>query len=223
MISRRRFIQATFALAALPAIGVVTFEQMPAAPKLWIPTEAQVGEWLEWYKASVQTAFIGHVRDFFPGDVVLPPEPDFVPLYDNRFFHARVEPVEMTTCTIEQFDKALAKLEAGRMEVGMHQGGGYEAGRRGDVRECAAYERPSACGFAWHNGWMTGNLDYRFARGEYKPPRSPGVTWPNGKPKPRWTVDNVNSPATYKYPRGDAPAPTDTGDCDVNPLYKPNA
>jgi hypothetical protein len=198
MINRRQFIGMTFALAAASAV-LLAVAAAPPVPlegaanipipetqiRTWWPTEAEVAGWLEWYKAWIGNHHtIEKLADCFPMELVT-----FEDGSQSALMYQSQPVVFMseqnTVKTLEDFERALCTLDHTRHEVGYHQGLGYEAGRRGESRECRTYQAPSNHGFAWYNGWAQGNLDYRWKRGEVKLERSPGVYFPPGD-KRRW-------------------------------------
>ncbi len=175
-MNSRQFLSYTIALAAMAPLARVLVTAEPAgaatmsidpAPRLgavWVPTQAEVDEWLEYYKICVQQG----VEKF--ADIVLTvpkPEGDDGTLTD---------PIEYPRL-FEAAERAFAALHSDRMAVAYSQGKGYDAGRDGLPRHCVAYTAPSNEGFGWYNMWAVGDRDRRGVR----LPRSPGVTWPEGR------------------------------------------
>lgn len=176
-MNRRRFLQYTIALAVsapLAKLGVVpTGAQVPTVdlhdPRLWIPTQAQVDEWLTYYKAAVGQG-VRRFADIFLGlPEVLDAEdgPIVVHVPDHSLY--------------DQAERAFGLLQGDRFAVGGSQSHGYNAGREGQPRFNPLYTAPSNESFGWYNGWATGNFDYLWRRGEVTLPRSPGVTRPHAK------------------------------------------
>lgn len=174
MMTRRRFLQLTVVLAACAPIARLTSPFAVADPVGtpaptaslfgWVPDQAQVDEWLTYYKIAVQS---GHRR--------------FVDIMAKSFADQRVdETLEM----YGQAEHAFNAIEDDRFRVAISQGAGYEQGRQGLPRVNPRYSAASNEAFGWYNGWATGYLDYQVARGAVKLPRSPGVTWPAGS-RPR--------------------------------------
>lgn len=175
-MNRRRFLQYTIALAAtapLSTLGLVSFEggqlpPVPLNPSIWVPTQAEVDEWLTYYKLAVRQGCERFV------DVVLgvPAET----LEQETGPHVEFKVADQAL--FDAAEHAFLALEGDRRRVGVAQGFGYAYGRDGHPRFNAALTAPSNESLAWYNGWATGNLDYRWWRGEVKLPRSPGVSGP---------------------------------------------
>jgi hypothetical protein len=196
MISRRAFMQGLAMLAAGVDAGYATTLAKPPLPTeppelvspvelpIWTPTNDAVADWLVWYKAWVTGQF-PDVKAMFPSG-------ERVWRYTNA--DGSVHETVITNCPIDEtagemlynvakFEAALAKLETTRVGVGWAQGLGYETGRRSNERVCRTYSGPCNEGFAWHNGWMQGHLDYERSQGRGpKPLRGQSVYWPPGHP-----------------------------------------
>jgi hypothetical protein len=174
-MNRRQFLQFTVALAVaapLARLGVAPagaqFATPPAFdPTTWVPTGAQVAEWLEYYKLAVRTG-VERFNDIVATVFVEHPNPDA----DRELYQAA--------------ERAWTVLSSDRAAVAVSQGAGYQAGRDGQPRFNPRYTAPSNEAFGWYNSWGVGNFDYRLKRGEIKLPRSPGVTWPDGKRPLLW-------------------------------------
>lgn len=198
MITRRLFIQMAVVLAAGVdagyAITLAKAEPPPAAvllpdlPTAWVPEQVAVTEWLEWYKAWVTNQF-PDVRTLFPQDVVMRTGTwdDGSQRYTEQRLEPTVEIAEQMMIDLGAFESAMFKLESTRVSVGWHQGLGYEAGRRGHIRESRSYAGPCNEGFSWYNGWVQGNLDYRREKGQLeaheKPKYGLGMSYPEGHPR----------------------------------------
>lgn len=169
-MNRRQFIKFTAALAAASAGSLMPSSPPEAAlpvpvppPVQWIPTQAEVDWWLEYYKlcvtAQAQTLTQALANSFTVTDI------DAI---------VSAEDVKALAAA----EKAWGALEAQRQRVGWVQGQGYAAGRYGAERFNPLYKGPSHPAFAWYNSWAVGNFDLRWTRGEVSLPRSPGVTFP---------------------------------------------
>ncbi len=173
-MNRRRFLQFTIALAATAPIARVllaneavagatlTIAPEPPLGAVWVPTQAEVDEWLEYYKICVREGcekFADIMKTVYyheTDDGVLTASGPEVDLHD-------------------QAERAFNALHSDRMAVAFSQGQGYSAGRDGLPRHNVAYKAPSNEGFGWFNMWAVGDRDRRGIR----LPRSPGVTWPD--------------------------------------------
>jgi hypothetical protein len=200
-LSRRAFLKLSVQMTAVLAAGVdLGYAESVAIPPPtaatvdlatggWIPTTAEVGNWLTWYKAWVSGQF-PNVQELFPEESYVVrwqkgriEDDDFVTGEQTLWRPVDQHPEDMII-GVREFETAMAKLESTRVDVGWAQGSGYEAGRRGDSRESRSYHGPCNEGFAWYNGWAQGNLDYRRRIGQLeaheRPERNRGVTWPVG-------------------------------------------
>lgn len=177
-LTRRRFIQLTSLLAGaisipaaasmIPVTSAKTILGDPIdtpIPAPWVPTQAEVDEWLAYYKLTVDKRF--HAATDY---LLVVPAGD----YDTKEIIATVE-------EIERFQRDFAILEGDRQAVGKTQGDGYAAGRNGMPRAFIDAHGPSNANFGWYNGWALGDYDRRWRAGEVKLARSPGMNWPEGK------------------------------------------
>lgn len=149
-MSRRRFLQMTVAIAAAAALPTLSDQArageaaLPAAEldAYWIPTVAEVAEWLEYYKLTVGTA----VRRF--ADIVLGLDAgsDEPGALEREFAQAEAD---------------FNRLGGARLEVAWQWGRGYNAGRNGEPRANPRFQVPSHQGFAWYNYWAVGDYDRR--------------------------------------------------------------
>lgn len=147
-MNRRRFLQFTVALAVAAPLAhrfLLAPGVMPdLLPERWIPTNAQVAEWLEYYKLYVRAGcekFADVVKAAFAGEPM-----DLQQVADEfEFFDAA--------------ERAFMQLNGDRSAVGGSQGLGYDAGRGGLPRFSQAFTGPSNAGFAWYNGWAVGHFD----------------------------------------------------------------
>jgi hypothetical protein len=168
-LSRRRFFQLTLACAGTITVPVAVVSAAPAktilgdpidppAPTPWVPSEAEVAEWLQYYKWSVQKRFeeVTHVMQTNPEN--------FQGSHLTEIEHTLVRDGDvLSVVEVKQFEEAFGALEADRAAVGSAQGWGYEAGRAGAPRVRVSAHGPSNANFAWYNGWDTGEFD-RVAR-----------------------------------------------------------
>lgn len=196
MISRRAFMQGLAMLAAgVDAGSAATVAKppltteplalvMPADIVEWTPETAAVTDWLAWYKAWVVGQF-PDVKTMFPrADVIWRYTAENGDVHEHAVTEAIDEHPEDMMIGVHEFELALTKLESTRIAVGWSQGLGYETGRRGAPRACRSYSGPCNEGFAWHNGWMTGHLDYERREGRGPAPvYGQGVFFPEGHPQ----------------------------------------
>jgi hypothetical protein len=148
-MNRRRFLQFTIALAIaapLAKLGVQPLgDQEPqptGAPTEWIPTQAEVNEWMVYYKLAVKGGFESFAKTL------------------ERAFNT--ETVAQTLEDLELFkagEKAFDDLHADRICTGFGQGMGYTRGRDGKPRYNPYFTGPSNEGFGWYFGWAVGNHD----------------------------------------------------------------
>ena len=187
-MNRCQFLTYTVAIAAAaPFAKLIQPSQDPVAAPLplgtpdvppirWIPTQAEVDEWLTYYKIAVQQG----VERF--SDVVatiLTGRPEHTHDLGTRFAATPQEAIDEERLFADA-ERAFEALHADRMAVAISQGAGYSAGRDGLPRENLRYTGPSHEAFGWYNMWAVGDRDRRGIR----LPRSPGVTWPPGS-RPR--------------------------------------
>jgi hypothetical protein len=153
MMNRRQFLQYTVALAvAAPLAHLAMLPEAQSAPLAaveWVPTEAEVNEWLQYYKLSLK---VGHEKfaDAVGG------------LFDaQRGIGITHEEDEIThdPALFREAERAFNALERDRGNVAWSQGAGYNCGRDGGARRHMSFSGPSNEGFAWHNGWLVGNND----------------------------------------------------------------
>jgi hypothetical protein len=181
-MNRRRFLQFTIALAVAAPIArlLVTVEPasdatvpMPPGPQLgavWIPTQAEVDEWLDYYKICVQQG-CERFQDLMRVVYAVESDDEGAPIFTDT---------DMSLENYRQAERGYTALAADRYAVAMSQGAGYAAGRDGLPRHTVAYTAPSNEAFGWYNMWAVGDADRRGVR----LPRSPGVTWPDGRRPP---------------------------------------
>jgi hypothetical protein len=163
-MNRRQFLQYTVALAAAASITrlVVGTSALAgeALPEPWIPTQAEVDEWLEYYKLSVRTG-VKSFNDIVCGASNAEP---WLGIAQNRSDWELYREAEA----------AFLRLESDRRDVAITQGEGYAAGRDGRPRLNECFRGPSNQAFGWYNYWAVGDADRRGVR----LPHSPGVIWP---------------------------------------------
>lgn len=150
-MNRRQFLQYTIALAAAaPLARIALLPEAQAAPLPvveWVPTEAEVREWLQYYKLTVKMGsqkFHDAVGGLFNAQEFLD-RADIVTTIDPALFL--------------QAERSFESLEHDRHCVAYYQGQGYGEGRLGAARRNMAFTGPSNAGFAWYNGWLLGHND----------------------------------------------------------------
>jgi len=175
-VNRRQFLAYTIAIgAAAPFARMIQpAEAQPAVampPILWSPTQAEVDEWLAYYKIAVRQG-VERFADIVQGapEILIGDDgkPYVVNVVDQHLF--------------EEAERAFHRLDHDRQAVAWSQGQGYYAGRNGLPRENPRYTGPSHEAFGWYNMWAVGDRDRRGVR----LPRSPGVTWPEGRRPNPW-------------------------------------
>jgi len=176
-MNRRQFLTYTVAIAAAAPFARLDIAKANATPaeiaSAWVPTQAEVDEWLGYYKIAVQQGverFSDVVATIFSG------RPEEQPGLGTRFA-ATVEEGREEHELFVKAEQAFVALESDRRAVAISQGAGYIAGRDGLPRLNPRYTGPSHEGFGWYNMWAVGDRDRRGVR----LPHSPGVTWPEGK------------------------------------------
>lgn len=148
-MNRRQFLQFTVALAASASItrlvvGTSVLEGVPP-PAPWIPTQAEVDEWLDYYKIAVR-AGCQSFSDIVSGAANAEP---WLGMAQNQ--------ADWTL--YREAEKAFAALARDRQAVSMSQGDGYWAGREGEPRCNPVYTGPSNEAFGWYNSWAVGHFD----------------------------------------------------------------
>lgn len=152
-MNRRRFLELTIAFAAAAELPSITQAHAPA--ERWIPTEAEVAEWLEYHKVAVRIA-----HEDFSAAV----EAAFAVGGDGNPLAAGAKRVEELQI-FEEAERAFNNMAAVRVSVSVAQGWGYRAGREGLPRCEPRYEQASYAGYGWYNGWEVGNFDYLWRTG----------------------------------------------------------
>jgi hypothetical protein len=146
MISRRRFLQLTVSLAACAAAppivrAAIEPSDVTIGPDRWIPTVAEVAEWLEYYKFTLWAAGLR-----------------FQQMIDELGDDG--DPVAL----VQEFQTAerdFLALDKERRAVAWQQDSGYVAGRSGKPRCNPLLLKPSHPGFGWFNYWAVGDYDRR--------------------------------------------------------------
>jgi hypothetical protein len=147
MMSRRRFLKITVSMAAIAALpnlpGPWRSNLLPPIGEIWVPTVAEVAEWLEYYKLAMH----GATKRFA----------DIIDALGTREGETDVQfRAEFQTAE----DDFLALTEA-REAVAFQQGAGYGAGRDGRPRLNHQFLRASHEAFGWYNYWAIGDYDRR--------------------------------------------------------------
>lgn len=147
-MNRRRFLQLSIALAACAPIAHLRPDDIgkvaPDVPVVpgWEPTQADVNEWLVYYKIAVRQ---GVER--------------FHTVMAKNFVTDTPEETAEELDLYKQAEAAFDALEADRGNVAWSQGAGYAAGRDGHPRENPRYTAASNEAFGWYNGWAVGHQD----------------------------------------------------------------
>jgi hypothetical protein len=156
MMSRRRFLQMTVSLAAVSAAGGFVAGELapskvpaiaPALGAIWVPTVAEVAEWLEYYKLCVTGS---HRR--------------FAQIIESLGTGPGETDAEFTK-EFSMAERDFYRFESERRRVAYEQGSGYNAGLSGAPRHSVAFKYPSHPGFGWYNYWALGDFDRRRALG----------------------------------------------------------
>lgn len=158
-MNRRQFLTYTVALAvAAPFAKMITVADTGAMiptppaqpdPRVWVPTQTEVDEWLEYYKLSVWNGHRSLAHLMGNQAFSIQSYDEFPSIAGSK------EEVEL----FEAAERAFRQLEHDRNAVSVSQGVGYDAGREGLPRFNALYTAPSNEAFGWYNYWAVGNAD----------------------------------------------------------------
>lgn len=149
-MNRRQFLTYTIALAVaapLARLSVLPTDAaesapLPVYPDRWVPTQAEVDEWLAYYKMAVRS---GVER--------------FDHVVDTVFADTSYEERAQELLLYEEAERAWRQLSADRHAVAWSQGAGYSAGRDGLPRFNERYTAASNEAFGWYNFWAVGHAD----------------------------------------------------------------
>lgn len=153
MITRRRFLQLTVALAVAAPLAKLSLMPPTEATALslaqraiWTPTPEEVHEWLQYYKTSLK---VGHMKfqDAIGG------------IFNAQGFAPDPAEVSVSPDEFLEAERAFHALEGDRYRVGRAHATGYDTGRYGGERRNDHYTGPSNEGFSWYNGWLVGYND----------------------------------------------------------------
>lgn len=145
-MNRRRFLQFTIALAAAAVVPASVLDAArETTTKRWVPVQAQVDEWLQWYKLTTDRR---HKRFVDIALYAFPDEPEST-VAEGEAEHRLFSAAEGSFEVLQQTREAVADA----------QGRGYIAGRDGLPRFSGDYVEQSSPGFAWYNGWNVGFND----------------------------------------------------------------
>lgn len=132
-------------------------------PTTWTPKQADVDEWLEYYKKSTWLKakdFATVMATAFGVTVITDGIGNTEVDYPSR------QESEQDFRDFREAERAFNALEKDRIRVGHEYLNGYEAGRGGAERYCARFDRPTNSSYSWYNGWAVGEFDRLWREGK---------------------------------------------------------